>query len=174
MKIFAAKTATHPLALAAKASATASPGTSSLVLALTLLIVAMQFSACKKSSSSPSTSAPSKMAGFWTYKTDVNNPNNYWNDNVLFLSNGTFRMYTALTLADTAAGPAIADTVNQVVTFGTYTVSGTVVKMNLSEFRTVGITFEGSVNSAYNNLSGSLEVTSDPNSASVLWILTRP
>src|SRR5262244_3581169 len=61
----------------------------------TLAIVAtvLSFAACKKSSGSSSNT--SAMAGFWTYKTDVNNSDNYWNDNVLFMSNGTFRMYTA-------------------------------------------------------------------------------
>ncbi len=63
---------------------------------------------CKKGGASPAGS--SAIAGFWTYMEDAND--DYWNDNVLFKTDGTFRMYTALTLDDTSAGPAIADTAN--------------------------------------------------------------
>src|ERR1017187_6855656 len=74
---------------------------------------------CKKSNSQTN-NATSPVVGFWTYEEDP--ANDYWNDNVLFKSDGTFRMYTALSLADTVAAQALADTANQVVTFGTYTV----------------------------------------------------
>jgi hypothetical protein len=125
---------------------------------------------CKKSTTSKSSSS-SAIVGFWTYKEDANN--DYWNDNVLFKSDGTFRMYVALSLADTSAGPAIADTANQVVTFGTYTVSGTTVKMIWQEFSTIGFSFSGVLNSSSNNLIGNIE-SNVPNSASPLWYLTKP
>jgi hypothetical protein len=129
---------------------------------------------CKKSNTSSSSSTTSKMTGFWTFKTSVNDLNNYWNDNALFKSDGTFRMYTALSLADTAAAQAIADTAEQVVTFGTYTVSGSEVKMSFSEFGALGMKCDGSVNSSFNAFTGALEITSDPNAASPLWYLTKP
>jgi hypothetical protein len=141
------------------------------VLSLAVLLT-MILGSCKKSNTTKKGTSP--MAGFWTFRSDPSNPDNYWNANALFLSDGTFRMYTALSLADTAAAQAIADTANQVVTFGTYTVSGTIVKMSLTEFGSVGISCSGSVNSAYNSFDGALDVASDPNSASPLWILTKP
>jgi len=70
--------------------------------------------ACKKSKPNP---VDGKIAGFWTYKEDA--ANDYWNANVLFKSDGSFRMYQTLSLADTSAPQAIADTAGQVVTFGT-------------------------------------------------------
>lgn len=78
-------------------------------------------SSCSKStnnSNNSSSSGNSKIEGFWTYKTDPNNSDNYWNGNVLFKSDGSFRMYTALSFDDTLAADAIADTANEVVTFG--------------------------------------------------------
>jgi hypothetical protein len=131
------------------------------------------FTACKKDNNNKTSTTNSAMAGFWTYKTDPSNPQN-WNDNVLFKDDGTFRMYTALTLADTAAGPAIADSGKQVKTFGTYTVSGSEVKMVFSEFASLGMTCEGSVNSAHNSFTGKLELQNDPTAASPLWVLTKP
>jgi hypothetical protein len=141
------------------------------VLSLAIVLLTPVVS-CKKSNSKPASTSP--MAGFWTYKTDPNNPNNYWNCNALFNSDGTFRMYTALSLADTAAAVAIADTPNQVVTFGTYTVSGSTVKMVLTEFGALDLNFEGSVNSSYNSFFGTGEVSSDPTSATISWYLTKP
>ena len=125
---------------------------------------------CKKSSGS-SPSSTSAVVGFWTYKEDANN--DYWNENVLFKSNGTFRMYAALSLADTVSAQAIADTANQVVTFGTYTVSGTTVKMTWQEFNTINLSFSGILNSSNNNLIGNIE-TNVSGSASPLWYLTKP
>ena len=124
---------------------------------------------CKKGGASPSASSP--IAGFWTYKEDAND--DYWNDNVLFKSDGTFRMYTALSLDDTSAAAAIADTANQVVTFGTYTVSGTKVTMTWQEFSTIGFTFSGVLNSGMNNLIGNIE-TNVSGGAAPLWYLTKP
>lgn len=141
------------------------------VLSLAVLLT-MILASCKKSNTTKKGTSP--MAGFWTFKSDPSNPDNYWNANALFLSNGTFRMYTALSLADTSAAQAIADTANQVVTFGTYTISGTSLNMSLTEFGSIGISCSGSVNSTYTTFDGNLEVTSDPNSASPLWILTKP
>ena len=140
---------------------------------LSFVMLCIIMASCKKSNTSTS-STTSKMAGFWTFKTNVNDPDKYWNSNALFKSDGTFRMYTALSLADTAAAQAIADTATQVVTFGTYTVSGSEVKMSISEFGAIGITCEGSVNSSFNSFTGTLEVISDPNSATPLWYLTKP
>jgi hypothetical protein len=139
----------------------------SLVLMLTIALIS-----CKKKNNPPA--GNSLMAGFWTFKTNVNNTDGYWNSNALFKSDGTFRMYTALSLADTAAAQAIADTANQVVTFGTYTVSGNVVKMSLTEFGAIGITCSGSVNSSYTQFDGNLEIANDPTAASPLWVLTKP
>ena len=136
------------------------------------LVLATALGSCKKTNKSTSKNSP--MTGFWTFKTDPNNIDNYWNCNALFNSDGTFRMYTALSLDDTAAAQAIADTANQVVTFGTYTVSGSEVKMSLTEFGSIGITCTGSVNSTFNKFDGTLEVSSDPNSATPLWVLTKP
>ncbi|MFI5194385.1 MAG: hypothetical protein ACHQD7_10010 [Chitinophagales bacterium] len=141
-------------------------------ITLFALVLAIAVGSCKKTNKSTSKSSP--MTGFWTFKTDPNNTNNYWNCNALFNSDGSFRMYTALSLDDTAVAQAIADTANQVVTFGTYTVSGSEVKMSLTEFGAVGITCTGSVNSTFNKFDGTLEVTSDPNSATPLWVLTKP
>jgi hypothetical protein len=125
---------------------------------------------CKKDNSTPK-AASSPIVGFWTYKEDPNN--DYWNDNVLFKSDGTFRMYTALSLADTSAAQAIADTANQVVTFGTYTVKGSTVQMTWQEFSVVGFTFEGTLNTTATNLIGNIE-TSVSGSAAPLWYLTKP
>ncbi len=135
-----------------------------LVAALLLL------GACKKDNNN-SSSANSWIDGFWTYKEDANV--DYWNANVLFKSDGTFRMYQALTLDDTAAAAALADTPNQVVTFGTYTVSGSKVTMKYTEFNTIDFTFNGSVNSAHNILVGNLG-DNNPNDAQPLWYLTKP
>ncbi len=141
------------------------------ILSLSVLL-AMTQGSCKKSNTAKKATSP--MAGFWTFKSDPSNPDNYWNANVLFLNDGTFRMYTALSLADTAAAQAIADTANQVVTFGTYKLSGTTLNMSLTEFGSIGISSSGSVNSTYTVFDGTLEATSDPNSATPLWILTKP
>jgi hypothetical protein len=131
----------------------------------------MLLAACKKDSNKGSTGANSWIDGFWTYKEDTNE--DYWNANVLFKSDGTFRMYQALTLNDTAAGPALLDTANQVVTFGTYTVSGTNVTMKYTEFNTIDFTFTGSVNSGHNVLIGNLS-DNNPGDAQPLWYLTKP
>jgi hypothetical protein len=133
-------------------------------------IVLLAFGSCKKSNSKKDSDG-SGIEGFWTYKEDVNL--DYWNSNVLFKSDGTFRMYTALSLADTSAAQAIADTANQVVTFGTYTVNGNEVKMTWQEFSVINLTFSGSLNSGKNNIVGNIE-TSEPGSASPLWYLTKP
>ena len=138
-------------------------------LSLAVLLLA-GFISCKKSNSKPSTST-SPIVGFWTYKEDPNN--DYWNSNVLFKSDGTFRMYTALSLADTSAAQAIADTANQVVTFGTYTVKGTDVEMTWEELSVVGFTFSGNLNGAQNILIGNIE-TKESGSAAPLWYLTKP
>ena len=136
---------------------------------LLAIILSITFASCKKDNkSNPDTSI---VAGFWTYKEDA--AIDYWNDNVVFKSNGTFRMYTALTLADTTAAVAIADTANQVVTFGTYTVSGTTVNMTWQEFNFINFHFSGVLNSSSNKLIGNIE-SSVPGSASPLWYLTKP
>ncbi len=88
------------------------------------LIIAIY--SCNKSNDGTTTNN-SQIVGFWTYKENANN--DYWNGNVLFKSDGTFRMYMAMTLADTTEVQAIADTANQVLTFGAYTVKGSSVKM---------------------------------------------
>jgi hypothetical protein len=136
-------------------------------LATALIIVLYS---CTKSNAGPTTNN-SPIVGFWTYKEDANN--DYWNGNVLFKSDGTFRMYMAMTLADTTAAQAIADTANQVVTFGTYTVKGSSVKMVWQELSVINFNFSGILNSAMTNLTGNID-TSEPNSASPLWILTKP
>jgi hypothetical protein len=136
-----------------------------ITLAALLVLVA-----CKKDNNKTS-SANSWIDGFWTYKEDTNE--DYWNANVLFRSDGTFRMYQALTLDDTAAGPALLDTANQVVTFGTYTVSGTNVTMKYTEFNVIDFTFTGSVNSGHNVLIGNLS-DNNPGDAQPLWYLTKP
>jgi hypothetical protein len=127
--------------------------------------------ACKKNSNNRTSNANSWVYGFWTYKEDVNL--DYWNANVLFKNDGTFRMYQALSLSDTAAGPALLDTANQVVTFGTYTVSGATVTMKYTEFNTIDFTFTGSVNTNHNILVGNLS-DNNPGDAEPLWYLTRP
>jgi hypothetical protein len=137
-------------------------------IALAALVV---LAACKKDNSNKTSSANSWILGFWTYKEDA--AVDYWNANVLFKSDGTFRMYQALTLADTAATAAIADTSNQVVTFGTYTVSGTKVTMKYTEFNIINMTFTGSVNTADNILVGNLS-DNNPADAEPLWYLTKP
>lgn len=126
--------------------------------------------ACKKDNNKTS-SANSWILGFWTYKEDANV--DYWNANVLFKNDGTFRMYQALTLDDTVAAAAIADTGNQVVTFGTYSVSGSKVTMKYVEFNIIGMTFEGSVNTAQNVLIGNIS-DGTPGDAEPLWYLTKP
>ena len=126
--------------------------------------------ACKKDNKG-SSGANSWIDGFWTYKEDINQ--DYWNANVLFKSDGTFRMYQALSLDDTAAGPALLDTANQVVTFGTYTLSGTNVTMKYTEFNVIDFTFTGSVNGAHNILIGNLS-DNNPGDAQPLWYLTKP
>jgi hypothetical protein len=140
--------------------------TKQLVIATTFVFAIVS---CKKEKTSPKPSSP--VVGFWTYKEDT--ANDYWNANVLFKNDGTFRMYQALTLADTSAAVAIADTANQVVTFGTYTVSGTTVKMTWKEFNVIDLNFSGILNSSSNNLIGNIE-TDQSNSASPLWYLTKP
>jgi hypothetical protein len=140
-----------------------------LQLGITLLCL-MAMPACKKSSSTASGNS-SVIAGFWTYKEDP--AIDYWNSNVLFKSDGTFRMYTALSLDDTAAAQAIADTANEVVTFGTFTVNGKNVKMVFSEFTIIGLNFTGSLNSSNNILIGNLD-NNQPGAASPLWYLTKP
>ena len=129
-------------------------------------------SGCSKKNDSPPASN-SKVAGFWTYKTNPDDADNYWNGNVLFKNDGTFRMYTALSFDDTSASHAIADTANQVVTFGTYTVSGQNLKMTWQEFNVVGFTAAGSFNPSFTNFTGNVE-TNDSSSASPLWIMTKP
>jgi len=104
---------------------------------------------------SNSNSDNSKIVGFWTCKKDP--ATYYWNDNVLFKSDDTFRMYTSLSLADTSASQAITDTANHVVTFGTYTVSVTTVKMTWQEFSVIDLSFSGVLNSSFNNLIGNIE-----------------
>ncbi|HEY4154519.1 MAG TPA: hypothetical protein VGM24_03810 [Puia sp.] len=136
------------------------------IAALVLLTAA----SCKKSTAKKS-SGTSAIEGFWTYKEDP--ALDYWNDNVLFKSDGTFRMYTALSLADTSAAQALADTASQVVTFGTYTVNGNDVEMVWEELSVVGFTFSGTLNGSKNNIIGNIE-TKEPDSASPLWYLTKP
>jgi hypothetical protein len=135
-----------------------------------ILLFVMIFISCKKDSSAKSTTT-SPIVGFWTYKEDANN--DYWNDNVLFKSDGTFRMYVALSLADTSAAQAIKDTADQVVTFGTYTVKGTDVEMTWQEFSVINFKFSGILNGGQNQITGNLE-NSEPGSASPLWYLTKP
>ena len=124
---------------------------------------------CNKSNSTPATSS-SPIVGFWTYKEDASN--DYWNGNVLFKSDGTFRMYMALSLADTSVAQAITDTANQVVTFGTFTVKGSSVKMVWQEFSAINFNFNGILNSNSTQLTGNLE-NDEPNSASPRWYLTK-
>jgi hypothetical protein len=139
-------------------------------LAAVAVLWILGFSSCKKdSSSSSSTSSP--IAGFWTYKEDPDN--DYWNENVEFKNDGTFRMFVALSLADTAAAAAIADTAGAVVTFGTYTVKGTTVTMTWQEFSAIGFTFSGTLSSNPTNLIGNIE-TNISGSASPHWYLTKP
>jgi hypothetical protein len=126
---------------------------------------------CKKDNKSSSSGANSWIQGFWTYKEDP--AVDYWNANVLFKSDGTFRMYQALTLDDTAAAAALADTANQVVTFGTYTISGANITMKYTEFNVINFTFTGSVNSGHNILIGNLS-DNQPGTAEPLWYLTKP
>ena len=134
------------------------------------LAVLVLLAACKKDSNM--TSSPNSwVLGFWTYKEDQ--AVDYWNANVLFKSDGTFRMYQALSLDDTAAGPALADTANQVVTFGTYSISGANVTMKYTEFNVIDFTFSGAVNAGHNILIGNLS-DSNPGEAQPLWYLTKP
>jgi hypothetical protein len=134
-------------------------------------LLSLALASCKKSESKPTAAGTSVIEGFWTYKEDTNI--DYWNENVLFKSDGTFRMYAALSLADTSAAQAIADTANQVITFGTYTVKGNDVEMTWQELSVVGFTFSGSLNGGKNILIGNIE-TKEPGSASPLWYLTKP
>jgi hypothetical protein len=134
-----------------------------------ILAIACVAGSCKKSNNSNSGSN-SPLVGFWTFKEDP--AVDYWNQNVLFRSDGTFRAYTALSLADTSAAAALADTVDQVKTFGTYTVNGVNVQMIYSEFTTIGLKFTGSLNSSKNILIGNVE-TNDTTSAP-LFYLTKP
>jgi len=127
------------------------------------------FGSCKKSNTKTNNTT-SPIVGFWTYEEDP--ADDYWNDNVLFKSDGTFRMYTALSLADTIAAQAIADTSNQVITFGTYTVKGTTVTMTWQELSVIGFTFTGTLYTNPNNLIGNIE-TNQPGSASPLWYLKK-
>ncbi|HVY74120.1 MAG TPA: hypothetical protein VG890_04775 [Puia sp.] len=136
------------------------------ILVMSFIVIA----ACKKSNSEKQT-GDSPISGFWTFKEDANN--DYWNANVLFNNDGTFRMYTALSLDDTAAAQAVKDTANQVVTFGTYTVNGNDVEMEWQEFNIVGLKFSGTLNSSGNNIIGNIE-DSNPNDAKPLWYLTKP
>ena len=92
---------------------------------------------------------------------------------MLFKSDGTFRMYTALSYDDTLAAHAIGDTSNQVVTFGTYTLTGQNLKMTWEEFNVVGFKATGVFNSSFNNFTGNIE-SDEPGSASPLWIITKP
>ena len=133
------------------------------------LILFIGIVSCKKNKTTNPDNA--KMAGFWTYKEDP--AIDYWNANVLFKEDGTFRMYQALSLADTAAAQAIADTSNQVVTFGTYSVNGLNVKMTYQEFNIIDFKFTGTLNSSSNILIGNLD-SNQPGSASPLWYLTKP
>lgn len=129
----------------------------------------MAIASCKKSTSAPAGSAV--LAGFWTFKEDP--AQDYWNSNVLFKSDGTALMYTAFSLADTSAGPAIADTAGGFLTFGKYTVSGSTVKINFTEFGALGLNFVGTLNSSNNILKGNIGVNA-PGSASPIWYLTKP
>lgn len=133
------------------------------------LILFMGITSCKKDKTTNPDNA--KMAGFWTYKEDP--AIDYWNANVLFKADGTFRMYQALSLADTAAAQAIADTANQVVTYGTYTVNGINVKMTYQEFNVIDFTFTGVLNSSSNILIGNLN-SNQSGSTGPSWYLTKP
>lgn len=139
-------------------------------IGITLAALAL-LAACKKDNTNKTSSTNSWILGFWTYKEDP--AVDYWNANVLFKSDGTFRMYQALTLTDTMAAPALADTANQVVTFGTYTVSGAKVTMTYVEFNIINMTFTGSVNSSDNILIGNIS-DNNPGDAEPLWYLTKP
>jgi hypothetical protein len=134
-------------------------------------VIAVLHASCSKKNDNSSKNA--KIAGFWTYKTDPANSDNYWNGNVLFRSDGTFRMYMALSLDDTAAGQAIADTADQVVTFGTYKLSGQNLEMTWEEFSIIGFKATGVMNSSFTNFTGNIE-SDDPGSATPLWIMTKP
>jgi len=136
-----------------------------------MLAALIVLAACKKDNNNKTSSPNTWILGFWTYKEDP--AVDYWNANVLFKSDGTFRMYQALTLTDTLATPALADTGNQVVTFGTYTVSGANVTMKYVEFNVIDMTFSGSVNSADNLLIGNIS-DNNPGDAEPLWYLTKP
>jgi hypothetical protein len=134
-----------------------------------VIILSISLASCKKSDTKPAVTN-SGIEGFWTYKEDANN--DYWNDNVLFKSDGTFRMYTSLSLADTSAEQGIRDTANQVVTYGTYTVKGNDVEMTWKEFSVIDFKFSGSLNTDKNILIGNLE-NNEPGSANPLWYLTK-
>ena len=133
-----------------------------------IMILSIVMGSCKKTNTKPTITSP--IVGFWTYKEDPNN--DYWNDNVLFKSDGSFRMYTSLSLADTSAAQAIADTANQVITFGTYTIKGNDVEMTWQEFSVIEFKFSGNLNGAQNILIGNLE-NNEPGSAEPLWYLTK-
>ncbi len=144
---------------------------------VSIILISCLFYSCKENNNSNPTSATvtnsgdAAITGFWTYKEDA--ANDYWNANVLFKNDGTFRMYQALSLADTSAVRAIADTANQVVTFGTYTVNGKNVKMIYTEFNVINFKFTGTLNNNSNILIGNLD-SNEPGSASPLWYLTKP
>lgn len=136
-----------------------------------ILAIAMGGGSCKKSNNS-NTGSNSPIVGFWTYKEDA--AVDYWNQNILFKSDGTFKAYTALSLADTSAGPALADTANQVLTFGTYTVSGKHVVLTFQEFAAIGFKIEADLQGNNNNLMiGNVEMT-DTTTAEPLVYLTKP
>jgi hypothetical protein len=136
-----------------------------------ILAVAMAGGSCKKSNNSK-TGSNSPVVGFWTYKEDA--AVDYWNQNILFKSDGTFWAFTALSLADTSAGPALADTANQVMTFGTYTVSGKHVVLTFQEFAVIGLKIEADLQGNNNNLMiGNLE-SNDTTAAEPLVYLTKP
>jgi hypothetical protein len=142
-----------------------------IIKPLILLSLGFVFILSCKKSNSKKTTTNSPIVGFWTYKEDANI--DYWNGNVLFKDDGTFRMYTALSLADTAAAQALLDTANQVVTFGTYTVNGTDIEMKWQEFNVIDFTFSGILNSAGNNIVGSLK-NNQPGADDPSWYLTKP
>ncbi len=145
--------------------------TKTIKLAALASLWILGFASCKKDSKPTTTTTNSAIVGFWTFKEDANN--DYWNDNVQFNSDGTFRMYTALSLADTSAAQALADTADQVKTFGTYTVTGDSVHMVWQEFSVIGFTFTGVIYSNPANIIGNIE-TNQSGSAAPLWYLTKP
>jgi hypothetical protein len=136
-----------------------------------ILAIALSGGSCKKSNDNK-TGSNSQIAGFWTYKEDI--AVDYWNQNILFKSDGTFLAFTALSLADTSAGPALADTANQFMQYGTYTVSGKHVVLVYTQFASIGFKIEADLQGNNNNLMIGNVVLTDTTTAEPLVYLTKP